>query len=386
MLRVGIIGVGAMGAKHLENFLDGKIKNAKITALCDANEKNTDRYKDRLGSDVKCFKTPGDLINSGLVDGVIIATPHYAHPELSKEAFNASLHVFCEKPAGVYTKNVREMNDAAQKSGKIFQMNFVMRDFNRFKKIKEMIDSGEIGEIKRFIWILTDWYRTQAYYNSSTWRATWAGEGGGVLLNQNPHQLDLMQWMFGMPKRVRGFCYFGKNREIEVEDEATAYFEYENGAVGVYMTTVGEFPGTNRLEISGDKGKLVLEDGKITFYKLEMSEKEFNRTTDTNSGPIPMEVINVDYEDNSADECQIDMVNNWIDAILFDEKLISPGEEGIKSLAISNAVYLSTWNDDWVNFPFDEEEFLTKLNEKIATSTYVKKEIKEAKGGLNFHS
>ena len=152
------------------------------------------------------------------------------------------------------------------------------------------------------------------------------------------------------------------------------------------MTTVGEFPGTNRLEISGDKGKLVLEDGKITFYKLEMSEKEFNRTTDTNSGPIPMEVINVDYEDNSADECQIDMVNNWIDAILFDEKLISPGEEGIKSLAISNAVYLSTWNDDWVNFPFDEEEFLTKLNEKIATSTYVKKEIKEAKGGLNFHS
>ncbi len=386
MLKVGIIGVGAMGAKHLENFLDGKIKNAKITALCDANEENINRYKDKLNSEVKCFKTPSELINSGMVDGVIIATPHYSHPTLSKDAFDAGLHVFCEKPAGVYTKNVREMNEAAQKSGKVFQMNFVMRDFNRFKKIKEMIDTGELGEVKRFVWILTDWYRTQAYYNSSTWRATWAGEGGGVLLNQNPHQLDLMQWMFGMPKRVRGFCYFGKNREIEVEDEATAYFEYENGAVGVYMTTVGEFPGTNRLEISGDKGKLVLENEKITFYKLEMSEKEFNKITDTTAGPIPMEEINIDYEDNPVDDCQADMINNWIGAILFDEKLIAPGEEGIKSLAITNAVYLSTWNDDWVNFPFDEDKFLAKLNEKINSSTYVKKEIKEAKGGLNFHS
>ena len=386
MLRVGIIGVGHMGAKHLENFLNGKIKKAKVTALCDAGEKNMNRYKEQLDENVKCFKKPSDLINSGMVDGVIIATPHYSHPELSKEAFAAGLHVFCEKPAGVYTKNVREMNDAAQKSGKVFQMNFVMRDFDRFKKIKEMIDSGELGEIKRFVWILTDWYRTQAYYNSSSWRATWAGEGGGVMLNQNPHQLDLMQWMLGMPERVRGFCYFGKNRDIEVEDEATAYFEYENGAAGVYITTTGEFPGTNRLEISGDKGKLVLEDGIITFYKLEISEKEFNRITDTTSGPIPMEKINIDYEDKSVDDCQADMINNWISAVLFNEKLIAPGEEGIKSLAISNAIYLSTWNDEWVKFPFDEDEFLEKLNDKINNSTYVKKEIKEAKGGLNFHS
>ena len=386
MLRVGIIGVGHMGAKHLENFLDGKIKNAKVTALCDANDENINRYKDRLDCEVKYFKNPSDLINSGAVDGVIIATPHYSHPELSKEAFNAGLHVFCEKPAGVYTKNVKEMNEAAQKSGKVFQMNFVMRDFDRFKKIKEMIVSGELGEIKRFVWILTDWYRTQAYYNSSSWRATWAGEGGGVMLNQNPHQLDLMQWMFGMPKRVRSFCYFGKNREIEVEDEATAYFEYENGAVGVYMTTVGEYPGTNRLEVSGDKGKLVFENGKITFYKLNMSEKEFNKTTDTTSGPIPMEEINIDYENCSVDDNQANMINNWVSAIFFGEKLIAPGDEGIKSLAISNAVYLSTWNDDWVNFPFDEDEFFEKLNEKIKSSTYVKKEVKEAKGGLNFHS
>ena len=386
MLRVGIIGVGAMGAKHLENFLDGKIKNAQITALCDANEDNIKRYKDKFDNNVKCFKTPSNLINSGEVDGVIIATPHYSHPELSKEAFAAGLHVFCEKPAGVYTKNVREMNEAAKKCGKVFQMNFVMRDFNRFKKIKEMIDSGELGEIKRFVWILTDWYRTQAYYNSSAWRATWAGEGGGVMLNQNPHQLDLMQWMFGMPKRLRSFCYFGKNREIEVEDEATVYFEYENGTTAVYITTVGEFPGTNRLEISGDKGKLVLENGKITFYNLEMSEKEFNKTTDTTAGPIPMKEITVDYEENSVYNCQVDMINNWISAILFGEKLIAPGEEGIKSLSISNAIYLSTWNDDWVDFPFEEDEFLTKLNEKIDSSTYVKKEIKAAKGGLNFHS
>jgi len=385
MLRVGIIGVGNMGSFHLGNFIKGNIKNAKITAVCDINEEHLYKQKDNLDADVQYFTNSDDLINSGLCDGVIIATPHYFHPTISIKALNAGLHVFCEKPAGVYTKNVREMNEVALKSGKVFQVNFVMRNLNSFKKIKEMVDGGELGELKRIVWILTNWYRTQAYYDSGTWRATWAGEGGGTLLNQNPHQLDLMQWLFGMPDKIRGFCYFGKHRNIEVEDEATAYMEYPNGAVGLYMTSVGEFPGTNRLEVSGDKGKLVFENGKITFYRLSVSEKEFNKETKTIDGPIPMEKIDVEYEENDVGDCQADMINNWVAAAVSGAKLIAPGEEGINSLSLSNAMYLSTWNDDWVTLPFDEDEFLEKLQTKIDTSTFVKKDAVKTDMDLGFH-
>ena len=385
MVRVGIIGVGNMGSFHLNNFINGKITNAKITALCDVNEEHLYKHKDKLGEDVKYFTDADELIRSGLVDGVVIATPHYFHPELSIKALNAGLHVFCEKPAGVYTKNVHEMNEVAQKSGKVFQVNFVMRNLNSFKKIKELIDAGELGELKRIVWMLTNWYRTQAYYDSGTWRATWAGEGGGTLLNQNPHQLDLMQWLFGMPNKIRGFCYFGKHRNIEVEDEATAYMEYDNGAIGLYMTSVGEFPGTNRLEVSGDKGKLVFENGKITFYKLSVSEKEFNSQTTSIDGPIPMEKIDVQYEENDLVDCQANMISNWAAAILSGEKLIAPGEEGVNSLSLSNAMYLSTWNDDWVTLPFDEDEFLEKLKIKIETSTFVKNDAVKIDLDLGFH-
>lgn len=377
MIRVGIIGTGNMGSNHLKRFMEGKIKNAKVTALCDINRERMYRFKDQLDEDVQYYENASDLIHSGNVDGVIIATPHYDHPVIAIEAFNAGLHVLCEKPAGVYTKNVREMNEAAKKSGKAFQVNFVLRTEDAFKKIKEMMDHNELGKIKRIVWIITDWYRTQGYYNSGTWRATWAGEGGGTLLNQNPHQLDLLQWIGGMPKRVRASCYCGKNRDIEVEDEATAYFEYENGAVGLYMTSVSEFPGTNRLEIAGDRGKLVYENDKITFYRTTVSEEEYNKDLTRTFGAIPMWKCDVEYTTEDPEDRLPKMINNWVDAALNGTELIAPGEEGINSLLISNAIYLSSWNDNWVEIPFDEDEFYDKLQERIAKSTYVKQAVVE---------
>ena len=385
MFRIGMIGVGRMGSYHMKNIIEGKISNARITAVCDIDEENLYSEKDRLGDNVKYFENYEDLLKSGLVDGVLIATPHYAHPIISKAAFEAGLHVFCEKPAGVFTKDVREMNEASKKTDKVFQMNFVMRNSNSFKTVKKIIDSGELGEIRRFVWIITNWYRTQAYFDCGDWRATWAGEGGGTLINQNPHQLDLVQWMFGVPQRVRSFCYFGKRRDIEVEDEATIYMEYPNGAVGLYMTSVSEFPGTNRLEIAGDKGKIVVEKDKITFFKLAESESEYNKNTTSTSGSISMEEIDVEYEPNTIEEGQIAMINNWVEAAVNGAQLISPGTEGINSLSLSNAAYLSSWNDDWVNIPFDEDEFLTKLNEKIKNSTYVKKNVVKVKDDMGFN-
>jgi len=376
MLRVGIIGVGSMGSAHLQHFIDGVIKNAKLTALCDINDNNLYRLKERLSSDVKYFNNSTELIKSGLVDGVIIATPHYDHPTIAIEAFKADLHVLCEKPVGVYTKNIHELNKVAKESGKAFQVDFVMRTSNAFKKIKELVDNNELGELKRIVWIITDWYRTQNYFNSGGWRATWAGEGGGTMLNQNPHQLDLLQWIGGMPKSVWSSCYFGKNRDIEVEDEATAYFEYENGAVGVYMTSVSEFPGTNRLEIAGDKGKLVYENNKITFYRTTIGEKEFNETTKQCFGPIPMWECDVKFDDDKDKDRVGEMINNWVDVALNGGELIAPGYEGINSLILSNAMYLSAWKDCRIDLPFNEDEFCDILQEKIKNSTF-KKEVNE---------
>lgn len=375
MFRVGIIGVGNMGSLHLANIVTGKVKNAKVTAVCDIDEKNLYQHKDKLDDDVLYFKDSSELIKSGTVDGVVIATPHYDHPIIAIEAFRAGLHVFCEKPAGVFTKNVREMNEVAQGSGKAFQVNFVNRTSDTFKKIKELIDNDELGKIKRVTWIITNWYRSQSYFNSGGWRATWAGEGGGTLINQNPHQLDLLQWIVGMPKRIRGFCYFGKNRDIEVEDEATAYMEFENGATGIYTTSVSEFPGTNRLEIAGSRGKIVLENDKITFYRTTVSEEEFNKAKDAPPfGPIPMWECNIPHEPHDLDEGQAQMISNWVLAAENGAELICPGYEGIKSLSLSNAMYLSTWNDDWVELPIDEDKYYEKLQEKIKNSKFKKKE------------
>lgn len=377
MFRVGIIGIGNMGSGHLKCFLKDQIKDAKLTALCDTNSEHLYRFKDQLGDEVQYYESASELIHSGNVDGVIIATPHYDHPVIAIEAFNAGLHVLCEKPAGVYTKNVREMNEAAKRSKKAFQVNFVLRTEGVFRKIKEMMDNHELGKIKRIVWIITDWYRTQAYFDSGSWRATWAGEGGGTLLNQNPHQLDLMQWIGGVPMRVRASCYFGKNREIEVEDEATAYFEYENGAVGLYMTSVSEFPGTNRLEIAGDRGKLVYENDKLTFYQTTISEEEYNNDKTKSFGPIPMEIRDIEYTKENVSDRLPKMINNWVDAALTGAKLIAPGEEGLNSLLVTNAIYLSAWNDEWVEIPFDENEYYEKLQERIKTSVFVKKEVVE---------
>ena len=265
-------------------YFRGRNSNAELTAVCDTNPKRLEWAKKNLGEGVLLFEKAEALFESGSVDGVIIATPHYYHPPLAIEAFKSGLHVLIEKPAGVYTKQVREMNEAAEKSGKVFGIMYNQRTSPLYQKLRDLVKSGEVGEIKRINWIITDWYRSQSYYDSGGWRATWAGEGGGVLINQCPHNLDLWQWICGMPVRIRAFCSYGKYHDIEVEDDVTAYMEYENGATGVFVTTTGDAPGTNRLEITGDRGKVVVEDGKLTFWRLRVSERQFNREYKGGSG------------------------------------------------------------------------------------------------------
>lgn len=369
-VRIGIIGIGNMGSSHALYLSKGEVPKAELTAVCDIKPERLQWAKENLGSGVRTFDNADDLMSSGIVDGVMIAVPHYSHPPLAIKAFAKGLHVLVEKPAGVYTKQVREMNEAAAKSGKVFGIMYNQRTNPLYQKLRELIKSGELGELRRTNWIITNWFRTQAYYNSGGWRATWAGEGGGVLLNQDPHQLDLWQWTCGMPKRVRAFCGFGKYHDIEVEDEVTAYVEYENGATGVFVTTTGEAPGTNRFEIVGDKGKIVIEDGKLNFWRLRQSSSQYIR--EAKDGFSQPECWKCEVPIHGKETAHAGITANWVDSILNGTPLLAPGYEGINGLQISNAMHLSAWTDNWVDIPVDEELFYSMLQEKIRNSRFVK--------------
>lgn len=366
-VRIGIVGIGGMGRNHGGNILNGNVPGAVLTAVCDVDPQRLDWARENLEKDVGVYDSAHDLYGAKVCDAVIIATPHYQHPPLAVDAFKAGLHVLVEKPAGVYTKQVREMNEAAAASGKTFGIMFNQRTSPVYKKLKELIDSGELGELKRTNWIITSWYRSQSYYNSGGWRATWAGEGGGVLLNQDPHQLDLWQWCCGMPSRVRAFAYFGRYHDIEVEDDVTAFVEYPNGATGVFVTSTGDAPGTNRLEVTGDRGKIVVENGELTFWRLRTSERQFNREYTGGFGSPECWKCEVPVRGTASQHAGI--LRNWIEGITSGTPLIAPGQEGIKGLSISNAMHLSSWTDGWVDLPIDEELFYSELRKRVESST-----------------
>lgn len=369
-VRIGVIGLGNMGSAHVGYLSNGDVPDAELTAICDADAGQLARGRQAAGERVAVFEQPDALFASGLVDAVVIATPHYLHPPLAIQAFEHGLHVMSEKPAGVYTKQVRAMNVAAEKSGRVFGLMFNQRTLGQHQKLKELVDSGELGELRRTNYIVTSWFRAQSYYDSGGWRATWAGEGGGVLANQCPHNLDLWQWICGMPARIRAFCGFGKYHNIEVDDDVTAYAEYANGATGVFITTTGEAPGTNRFEITGDNGKVVLEEGKITFWRNRTPANVFNREWKAGFGSP--ECWKCDIPFPSGGEEHRGILKSWVAAMLGGTPLLAPGVEGIRGVELSNAMLLSTWIDDWVSIPVDEDLYYEKLQERIRQSTIQK--------------
>ena len=365
-LRIGIVGVGGMGSHHAGYLSKGEVVGAELTAVCDIEKEKLGRWEG-----VRDFSDSRELIRSGMVDAVLIATPHYDHTTVGVDAFQQGLHVLTEKPISVHKADCERLIAAHKSSDRIFSAMFQMRTANLYKKIKKLIESGEIGEISRISWIVSDWFRSEAYYASGGWRATWSGEGGGVLLNQCPHNLDLMQWFFGMPSKVRSFCKFGAKHNIEVEDEVTTYLEYPNGATGVFITTTGEAPGTNRLEIAGDRGKLVVEDGCIRFFRNEMLASEF-RVTSQQSFAKP-DIWNVEIPYRSGGGHHVEITQNWVNAILKGDDLIAPAEEGIRSVEMANCMLYSGWTDATVNLPLDSAAYESALKERIASSRYVKK-------------
>ncbi len=372
-VRLGILGIGNIGAAHCNNILQGKCPEITVAAIADINPDRLVWAQKQFGSHIAYFHTAEEMLDSGVIDACLVAVPHYDHPGCAIACIKRGIHVMVEKPAGVYTKQVREMNEeAARHPEVVFGMMFNQRTHVVYRKLRELVHSGAYGRIRRTSWIITNWYRPQAYYNSSPWRATWAGEGGGVLLNQCPHQLDLWQWICGMPKKVHAHVHYGKWHDIEVEDDVTAYVEYENGATGVFVTSTGDARGTNRLEIQMDKAKFVVDDGKLTMEEYAMSEPEFNAINTDVFGTMESVFSEPEIEGKSTHHSGV--LNAWADAILHGGDLIARGEEGINGLTLSNAMHLSSFLGKEVTLPLDEELYYEELMKRVATSRKKKAE------------
>ena len=370
-VRIGIIGLGNIGQVHVGNLMDGKVPRGKLTAVGDAIP---DKLPDYEAKGLKTFDSGDALIGSGEIDALIIATPHFQHTTLGIAALEAGLHVMVEKPISAHKADAERLIAAAaarpeQKFGGMFQL----RVEPRYQKIRELVQGGELGDLIRVIWIMTDWFRAEAYYQSGGWRATWKGEGGGVLLNQCLHQLDALQWITGMPSKIRSHVGIGKYHDIEVEDDVTCYMEYANGASGAFITSTGETPGSNRFEIAGTKGRVLLENDKLVLTRNEVASDEWSKTskigfqqpeTTVEEIPIP-----------GVDNAHAMLMTNFVNAILDGEDLIAPGESGIGSVELANVMVYSGLINETIDLPMDSAAWETKLNDLIANSTHEKKVV-----------
>ena len=367
-VRLAIVGFGNMGSAHAACVHSGKIQGLRLAAVCDISEVRRTLCREKY-PDVPVFSDAREMFAFGLADAALVAVPHRLHAEIGIQAIQAGLHLLSEKPLDARLSRARQLVDAANASDRVFAIMFNQRTNPLFRRAREIVRSGELGHLKRSIWIITNWYRSQRYYDSGAWRATWAGEGGGVLLNQAPHNLDLWQWICGMPKSLVGFCDIAKYHDIEVEDDATIYARYANGAVGTFITTTGEYPGTNRLEIAGELGKIVIEEGTLKWWRLRESEKGIRFSADSNSP-----AINMDYEEirpSERETAHAGILQNFTNAILFGESLISPGADGLNQLELTNAAYLSSWlSNREIELPLDADRYDCELDARALRSKY----------------
>jgi len=370
-VRIGIIGLGNIGQIHVNNLLESKVPRGVLTAVGDAFP---DKLPEYAVKGLKTFDSGEALIGSGEIDALMVATPHFQHTTLGIAALEAGLHVMVEKPISAHKADAERLIAAANARPELtFSGMFQMRVEPRYQKLRELVQDGELGDLIRVIWIMTDWFRAEAYYQSSDWRATWKGEGGGVLLNQCLHQLDALQWIVGMPSKVQSHIGIGKHHDIEVEDDVTCYMEYANGASGAFITSTGETPGSNRFEICGTKGRAILENDRLLVTRNSVPSDEWSRTskigfqqpeTTVQEIPIPC-----------AENAHAKLVSNFVNSILDGEELIAPGASGIGSVELANVMVYSGILGKAIDLPMDGAAWEAKLNELIANSTHEKKVV-----------
>jgi predicted dehydrogenase len=377
-VRIAIIGLGNMGRAHVRDCSANE--RTELVAVCDVDGA---RARELASGAVAAYSDPLELLDEVKPEAVIIATPHYDHTPLAMAAFERGVHVLCEKPVGVHVNAIRSMISAWEKAREktpdlIFAAMFQQRTLGHWKKVKAMIDGGELGRLVRATWIITTWFRTQRYYDLGSWRATWKGEGGGVLLNQCPHNLDLYQWFFGMPQRVHAVAAIGKYHTIEVEDEVTAVFEHKSGMTGHFITSTAESPGTNRLEIVGERGRLIVEDDKLTFDRNEDSMLHVSDTTDEVFTTVPYSTERPEFAAGGG--AHVEVTERFAGVVRGSGTLVAQGAEGLNSVMLANAALMSHMTGRAVDLPLDGDAYEALLDDLIARSTFVKPEAaREAK-------
>jgi predicted dehydrogenase len=367
-VNLGIVGIGAMGAIHAQSVVDGHIPRCKLTAVCDPKVERMNKFPS-----AEAFVSVDDFLRSSETDAVLIATPHYLHTTIGIQALETGRHLLVEKPISVHKADAERLIAAHRRPDQVFAAMFNQRTDPFFRKLRKLVQSGELGTVRRVHWTITNWFRTDAYYQSSDWRATWAGEGGGVLLNQCPHNLDIYQWIFGMPAVVRAFCRFGRYHEIEVEDDVTAYLEYSDGMTAVISTSTGEAPGTNRLEVAAERGKVVIENDQFRFTRNEVPMSEFSRTDPGRFSAPATWNVQIPVEGHGAQHNGI--LANFVAAILDGAPLIAPAREGIHSLELANSFLLSSLENRSVQLPIDAALFEQHLQKLIASSDRQKPKV-----------
>lgn len=364
LIRVGIVGIGNIGTSHVERFRNNTIKGAELVAICDTSPTALARYPD-----IKGWNDSAELIRSGEIDALIVATPHYFHTTIGIDALEQGLHVLVEKPLSVHKADCERLLAAHTNPSQVFGVMFDTRTEPRYRQLRELLASGRLGHIRRINWIMTGWFRSDAYYASSDWRATWDGEGGGMLVNQLPHDLDLFQWLFGLPQRVLAICPIGKYHAIEVEDEVNALLEYADGTTAVLVATTGEAPGTDRREIIGDNGRVLVYPDRLEFTRTLMPTSEFSRTTtEAFSSPETEEIV-IPVIGKAGRHTEV--INQFVDSIVHGTPLVADAAEGTASVELANAIILSSQLDRPIELPIDAAAFEAWLDTKRATSSYV---------------
>lgn len=373
-VRIGIIGFGAQGSTYAGFISEGKVKNLTIGAICDTDPEKKLICKASY-PDIPFYDDYLEMLESGDVDAIVTTVPHLLHTEIGKVALSKNIHTLLEKPADIYASKVREINTIADtKPDVTFAIFFNQRTNPLYQKLKSLIDSGEIGEIRRTNWIITTWWRPQAYYNQSSWRATWTEEAGGVLVNQAPHQIDLLQWICGLPKKVFANIKYGYQRDIAVDDDVTTILDYGNGATGMFITCTHDIIGTDRLEITGDKGKILVEDSKkMTITRLKQSETSINHTmtwaeaSEIFKGNGLQDIYDqevIEFESVWGEQ-HINVLENFAANIIDGTPLIASGRDGISGVSLVNAIYLSSWLGEEVSLPVDSNLFHKLLQDKM---------------------
>jgi predicted dehydrogenase len=371
-VRLGIIGTGGIALHHL-GYLH-RVEGAEVVALCDIDPEalNKAAAKAVAGRKLQTFSSHRKLLAAGVCDAVIIGTPHYFHPPIAIDAFKKGVHVLTEKPVAVHTKGAKRAIAAPKRTrGLVYAAMFQHRTEPIWRTARGIVERGALGDLRRVTWVMTDWFRSQAYYDSGGWRATWAGEGGGVLLNQCPHTLDMLTWLAGVPSRVTAHCALGKYHRIEVEDEVSALLEYPNGAVGHFATSTAEAPGINRLEIVGDRGTMIVEHNKIKLMRTTVSVREYSNTT-SERFKEPEAVTDEVSAERLLETPHMLITQNFVNAILKGEKLIAPAAEGIRGLALGNAILMSGLSGKPVDIPFNDNEYARLIEGLAAKSSFRK--------------